>query len=203
MPAHHQPINLARYLARHAAPAPPARQSKIVDVMTERALVGEYRNPQDRRAVRSMEKVWRVAQGYFPGRAMPVPKFTKGGDPTGAVGWQGNQPIGVHFDRDTARSLNAHDPYVRDQALRTLVHEWAHNFQKPGMYRQEQGAHRPMVEGGAEAFSYAVAPGIAHALGRSYRKAGPSLRYSEYRPDVARVLRRKGMGWIMRGQFGD
>lgn len=170
----------------------------------------EYRDPRDRKAVRVMREVWKGAAGYFPGHAMPVPRF--GGDvPYGAVGFAKNPqgqpvPVGIRYDRGSARDLSSKDPAIRDEALRTLLHEWAHNFQNPSTYADGNTRRRHRIlEGGAEAFAFAAAPKIAAAIGHKYKAghdAGLSMRYSEYRRAARQVTRGRGMGYVMRGQFG-
>lgn len=75
--------------------------------------------------------------------------------------------------------------WIRNAEL-ALVHEWAHYFQKLGVFN---GADW-LREGGAEAFA------------RWATKSGPSAPYGiGYRQHVRRVVDEKGWPWIKRGQF--
>lgn len=149
-----------------------------------------------------MREIWAATRGYFPGRDMPVPRFTRGKETVGAVGWypgrDGPTPIGVRFDRSLIAQLLGRDHGIRlhkrasqevfSSAVETLLHEWAHNFQKPQNY-----SDRDLIEGGAEAFAQAVAPVVMRRLGRRYRRGTP------YYP--TRVVTDRGMPFIVRDQF--
>ena len=168
-------------------------------------------NPQNEQALLIMEEVWQAARGYFPGRAMPVPLFvdTPGQDAGGAAGWANGWGIGIRWGREMTRQLvRPADAWSRDDALRVLLHEWTHNFQLPehhtGPTVRVRSGHRvhPLVEGGAEAFAYAVAPLVARKLGRPYLRRTASLKGNEYRTFVVDVTLHRGMDWILHGQFG-
>lgn len=207
--------NAARYLADHAGALPsappesrtasPARHASELDcAMTNR-------DPQAGQALRVMEEIWQATRGYFPGRTMPVPLFsnTPGQDAGGAVGWVNGWGIGIRWGTVMTRQLlHPVDALSRDDALRVLLHEWAHNFQLPeyhtGPTVKVRSGHRvhPLAEGGAEAFTYAVAPLVARKLGRPYSQRIASLIGDDYRGFVVDVTLHRGMNWILRGQFG-
>lgn len=197
-----------------------SKPQRLLQQQTDRRYTGA-----EAKAMAEMRKVWGAVSGYFPGRAMPVPRF--GGGPTrGSVGWARNPagqpvPIGVRLDAAMVDGLigrrdRDEDPRQRplgkrqrqeayQAAMSDLIHEWAHNFQSPSTYQAEQTHPRPTIEGGAEAFAAAVGPGVARALGRRYRPraAAVSMRLSEYRPYVAQLLRRPdAMQFVLKGQFG-
>lgn len=214
-PARHQRranprTQLARYLMQNAGPVPHAAPSTL----PSRALAGQARQgdmaPVDRRALAKMQQAWQAARGYFPGREMPVPHFDAK-DVSGAQGWADGRPVGITWDRYSSQALTSSEPLDRDTALQNLLHEWAHNFQKPDLHtgqtrRMPSGDMvHPRAEGGAQAFAMAVAPRIAAMLGQGYdrRDAARQMRLDPYRPFVMRAATRKGMPWILRGQFGD
>jgi len=201
--------NLARYLARHAGPMPAARMGpprlvgQVAANLSDRGLSREQQ-----RMMAQLREIWGVAGRYFPGHKMPVPRFNAGGT-SGAVGFARNPkgqpvPIGTQFQKyDLRELLHPRNQFERDDALQTVLHEWAHNFQQPREYARREKRGRvidPVVEGGAEGFAFAAAPGIARALGRRYVGQG-GLRDDEYRPFVRKMVRRRGMDWMMRGQF--
>jgi hypothetical protein len=203
--------NLARYLVTHAGglpaarPAPSPVASRIRDTMADRGRPADQQKPLMMAKLRS---IWDVAGRYFPGHAMPVPQFTRAGT-AGASGFTRNEkgqpvPVGVQFSRaDIRQLLHPRDQFDRDQALRVVLHEWAHNRQSPAEYARRERRGQlidPVLEGGAEGFAYASAPAIARALGRRYVGRG-GLRDNEYRPYVRRMTRNRGMDWMMRGQF--
>jgi hypothetical protein len=210
---HHRTRNLARYLMGHAGPLPPG--TPVTKAQRMGAHVGDPRSgrgdPDFDRALKVMRQLWQATRGYFPGREMPVPRFAAGSGAYGAVGWANDQqghptPIGIKWDRGAARDLVSRDQTTRDVVLRELLHEWAHNFQRPATYASAP-RHRgvqPAIEGGADAFAYAVAPGIARAIGRRYSRRGAieAMRGEDYLSFTRGVTRRRGMDWILRGQFG-
>lgn len=149
-----------------------------------------------------MREIWGLTQGFFPGRSMPVPRFTKG-TTNGAVGWypgrDGPTPIGVRFDQSVQKELlgldNGHRIWRKPErqaafssAVRTLLHEWAHNFQKPQNY-----GDRALIEAGAEAFAQRVAPRIVRQMGRRYRRG--------ISPYPTRVAVERGVPYIVKDQF--
>lgn len=149
-----------------------------------------------------MRAIWDASRGYFPGRDMPVPRFTQGKDTVGAAGWfpgrDGPTPVGVKFDRGVIEQLLGRDHGRRltgrarqdvfSTAVRLLLHEWAHNFQKPQNY-----GDRALIEGGAEAFAHAVAPRVVRSLGRRYRRAPAGY--------PVRLVLQRGMPYIVHDQF--
>lgn len=154
-----------------------------------------------------MYRIWEATRGYFPGREMPVPRFGGPRDfDQGAVGYARNPkgdpvPVGVQFGRNTLEMLaRPRNQRERDDALQTVLHEWAHNFQKPSLHRSTKRTD-PVREGGAEAFAHAVAPGIARALGRRYVGKGGVGFGSEYRVFIERLLRDNPVSYFTRGQF--
>jgi hypothetical protein len=206
--------NVARYLAAQAGSlrvAPPqCRLAAIARNVPMARLAITHGKPQNERALRIMEEIWQAVRGYYPGRAMPIPLFTDtpGQDAGGAVGWANGWSVGIRWGRDMTKQLvRPVDAWSRDDVLRVLLHEWAHNFQLPeyhaGPTVRVPSGHRvhPLAEGGAEAFAYAVAPLVARKLGRPYSVRKASLRGDEYRPFVVDVTLHRGMDWILRGQF--
>lgn len=202
------PRQLARYLARHAGPLPKAApRSRASGALEAQALAGA-RNPTEQRALRELYRIWGATRGYFPGKEMPVPRF--GGNRAfdeGAVGYAQNPrgdpvAVGVQFGRNTMEMLTRpQNQRERDEAMQTVLHEWAHNFQRPELHRS-QAQVDPVREGGAEGFAHAAAPGIARALGQRYvGRGGIAGAAAEYRPYVARLLRQHGPGYFTRGQF--
>src|SRR5262245_25062960 len=132
----------------HAGPLPSGPPRRVLsDALMARTQDRRYVDAVDRRAVARMRQVWDRAQGYFPGHAMPVPRFG-GHDTYGAVGFadspRGPVPVGIRYDRGSAHDLISKNPAVREEALVTLLHEWAHNFQRPEEY---QAGHRHRIEG--------------------------------------------------------
>lgn len=77
----------------------------------------------------------------------------------------------------------------------TILHEWAHYFQRPGLFKSNWER-----EGGAEAFARWAAPGVFGAAGIPYNNP-PFGKGETYYPYVQRVLKDKGMGWVEHGQF--
>jgi hypothetical protein len=203
--------NLARYLTTHAGALPPARSPMSRGASQVRGMMADrQRSPEQQRPLMMAElrRIWDVAGRYFPGHEMPVPKFTGAGT-AGATSFTRNEkgqpvPVGVQFSRaDIRQLLHPRDQFDRDQALRVVLHEWAHNRQSPAEYARRERRKQlidPVLEGGAEGFAYASAPRIARALGRRYVGKG-GLRDNEYRPYVKRMTRSRGMDWMMRGQF--
>lgn len=211
-PAAHQrrvPRNVARYLARHAGPLPtvPAHGPRALQGARDRQAMQGADTPLERKAMAELLKIWGATRGYFPEKEMPVPKFL-GYDVSdqGSVGYGRNPqgdpvPVGVAFSRNTVDQMLSKNQDDRDVALQTVLHEWAHNFQKPEFYRST-AKRDPVREGGAEGFVHAVAPGVARALGRRYVGAGGVGFDNEYRPFILRLLRQHPVSYFTRGQFG-
>lgn len=200
---------LARYLMENAwLPAAPRDRSGAARL---RALNRQFADLGIRRghtvddlALSEMRRIWSVARRYFPAHEMPVPRMGAAGT-SGAVGWAVSPigdpvPVGINWQRSDSRQLLSRAQFDRDQALRALLHEWAHNFQRPELYRDRR-VIRPLVEGGAEAFAYATAPLVGEASGRGPYDRGVTMRDNEYRPFALDVTCRLGMRWILEGQF--
>lgn len=200
--------NLALWLALNAPPPPKAVPLSRPQRSLRQNRMGRISDPRIAQASEVMNQVWDLARGYFPGRNMPVPRWKKTGETLGAVGWypgkDGLTPVGVQlgmgFENDLLGLGSRGRPVAKRErqiafsdAVRTLLHEWAHNFQRPETYTLRE---RKLIEGGAEAFAHAVAPKIVRQMGRKYRRAPVG-----YRP-ATRLAVKQGMPWIIRGQFG-
>lgn len=198
--------NLALWLALNAPPPPKARP-----LTTPQRLGRRFGDRQTARgdkntaqALELMRDIWDMSRGYFPGREMPVPKFSARTGAEGAVGWypgrDGPTPVGIRLDKGFIADLLGYDKGQKlgkrarqdafSSAVRTLLHEWAHNFQKPQNYQD-----RKMIEGGAEAFANTIAPQVVRGLGRRYRRAPVDYR------NATRLAVKRGMPWIVRDQF--
>ena len=210
------------YLTSHAGTLPKTARPSEAELAArarrwEGKVPGRDRkyNAAEKAALRLMEQLWDAVKGYFPpGTGMPVPRFRQGGETVGAVGFapteKGPQAVGVVFEHLLINDLlgwrdkgggKITDPKRRDAvfqgALQTILHEWAHNMQKPELYAAETKNPRPTIEGGAEAFAVAVTPLAMKALGRK-----PTKPHVNDRKHVVDVAAKRGMDWILRGQFG-
>jgi hypothetical protein len=96
---------------------------------------------------------------------------------------------GVRIARWTARDFLR----GRDWAEGTLLHEWAHRFQR-GLGHLDP----TLREGGAEAFERWAAPQVYGSLGLPFSNQ-PRPNYPKA---VAKVIAEKGWDWVKRGQFG-
>lgn len=144
-----------------------------------------------------MQAIWGAARGYFPhsGRMPPVRYYSGkdalfiGTDVEGGPGkrmtywpkWADFVHGGKHRNR-------------RNAFLQTVLHEWAHNFQS----RATMGSFWES-EGGAEAFSRAIAARVYAAAGIKGYRNPPAV--GPYARAMFRVAREHGRDWIHEGQF--
>lgn len=152
-------------------------------------------------------KIWKAASSFFPKtrpdsfsgvRAMPTTWVRRFGDVYGSSmdGIAGQMiPFEdgskrVEIDQTVGNSLRG-SARARAEGIETLIHEWAHAYQRPGVRRIAW-----QREGGAEAFTRAILPSVLARLGIHVR---PS--FWAYARETARVRRDRSQGWIMRGQF--
>jgi hypothetical protein len=171
---------------------------RAVRPRTNIGLLGEITDNDGElvRAFQAMRQAWDVVGGEFAPKSMPAVEFRARGDDS-AFGYfpKAGRPGRISFHRrGRVRDLGKPERLAESSdALLTLLHEWAHTQQpeKKGLIR-ERG-----YEGSAEAYGQAQAPLVSAALGRLYEMAPPA--YPEW---TRNTVNRRGIDWILRGQFG-
>lgn len=162
----------------------------------ERVLTAEQSKGHESagQVLRLMREMWTHAAGYFrflpqpPTKLLPDSALFVGVDPS-------EKPRTLYWPRWMSDALFGHGRGItRSDAFMTVLHEWAHAFQRKSVADVEWQA-----EGGATAFAKRVAPIVAGAMHFPYRT--PSGADDPYTPFMNRVLRKLGLDWVMRGQF--
>jgi hypothetical protein len=157
-----------------------------------------------RRSYQRQRQVWSIIGRQVPGKVMPAPDllpkdqssaygtFRQPGEPAGWVSLPGTvsrrlvEPVDApdEYGQKTQR-------YYKSAALQTLLHEWAHALQNPGL------AYDPgLAEGGADAYGQVMRPMVARELGMP-----DDTTPLAYPKQTRRTLERKGLHWALRGQF--
>lgn len=154
------------------------------------------RSPLQQRSLDMMLKVWAHAKSLYPGQhGFPKTLFI----PNSLFVGMAANPSGSRSGReviwpDWLLRANKADP--GNSALKeTMIHEWAHYFQKPSVNTGPQW----QVEGGAQAFARAHAAQIFSAAGLPYKQG--ASRYDTYMGYVRRVRGQLGNKWINHDQF--
>lgn len=125
-----------------------------------------------------------MGKGFAPGhRDLFVPDWIVNGDP------------GAHGSKGLAQ----HDAAM----LQLMLHEWSHEFQRNDMINKIQNKVDPkaknvlIAEGGAQAKSIQMAPGVFSKLG-----IRGGIDRTSYAKDTRWVQKNLGGKWISDGQFG-
>jgi hypothetical protein len=157
-----------------------------------------------------ISRLWKAAALFYPrARKQPLTRIVKGGPYAMTVPEDTRYKIPRQTDISpnlaidlvrqlrprATRGLPETGDYVED-AVPTLLHEWAHYFQSNRL------THGPvwLREGGAEAFAYLRTRQTEKRLGLKH----PSFQFSvpQYKAWALRVLKEKGKKWVLNGQFG-
>jgi TP901 family phage tail tape measure protein len=142
-----------------------------------------------KKAKNALKDTWQASKRFFPGSA-PMPSGVRGDVLPGNWASINRYEDDSSHLRMSGRIINAlKDPNGRlhDDAIKTLVHEFAHVHQKRGLDKAQR-------EGGAEAFAQWAGPQVARSLGIDYGST-----FLAYPDKVAQVKGDKR--WWKRGQF--
>lgn len=143
-------------------------------------------------------RAWEYLDGRLGARRAQMPRvFVTSRDAT-----DGNEALtieGKHRTRWIRFAKGAAKETVKgdDYGLWSLVHEFAHTQQDPGVF-----ASKRLAEGGATDFGFRHAKRVAQHLGMKYSLASVSRQLpDDYRTDLAWVLKNRDQEWLRRGQF--
>jgi hypothetical protein len=155
------------------------------------------------RSVEIFRDIWARAFPWFPeGAARPRTYFPAPGSSESAfvgmemAGEGGIIPVGhrrMVWPKWMSEMLFSGRAADRSAGIATLLHEWAHAFQKAKVVSSWR-----LSEGGATAFSRVVGP----MLGLDWF-TNPSLSGDPYGNAARWVMRNMGIPWVLGGQFAD
>lgn len=161
-------------------------------------------------AYQIMQKLWMAGRSYYPGAGASMPPTYLANENQLFVGdaYDPNHPAvrnreivwpqwmtSMLLGKADKVSGNTGGRRGTNDALETIIHEWAHQFQAPAVIAD---APTWLLEGGADGFARMFAGRIMSGAGiKGYSDPGMAL-YNGY---VSRVHKQLGDDWIRRVQF--